>query len=149
MSKSSRPASGIGPRTRLQIESIAPAVIGFSTQPIAPAECVASCASQLLGAFVGAENRYSAVLSRVHAFLKSLLSGHPSKGCREIEQPVSGTKADVFVHGSVFIPSSQVTTLKSLWRKMLDSLGRDIWLLSTRSTVGASSSSTSVTPNHT
>jgi hypothetical protein len=39
VSKSSKPgASGIGPRTRSQIDSIALAVIGFSTQPIAPAE---------------------------------------------------------------------------------------------------------------
>ena len=39
VSISSRPgASGIGPNTKFQIESIADAVIGFSTQPIAPAE---------------------------------------------------------------------------------------------------------------
>ena len=74
LSRSCNPGAGYRPKDHVPNDSIAEAVMGFSTQPIAPAECVASWAN--LACFFGAENK---ILQSLPCSLISRAARWPSR----------------------------------------------------------------------
>ena len=139
-SRSSKPgASGIGPRMVAQADSRLSPEMGFCNHVTAPAENVAFRARSAIR--VGATNtiRLSPPCSRI-----SKAARWPSREGMSSESTTSSGSRRMY-SSTAWSPSSHTSTLKFRVLNRLERRNEDIGLLSTISTVGAASSSISVT----